>query len=397
MTCRSLICLFLIFAACTQAQEDESALNWGHLPANELRPDAPGFLINHPRGEVFKVCLANEMVAALPGIKQEAEAAINIWGHYIGRQIPIEFIQLDLPRLVSMDSASAQHDTYRRLCGKADVMMAMKPLDGNTIGQTERAFSFIPDKNGDIERFSGFNRFLYLRDFKSSPMQQGSSSKWETFAQRFGEKNSENLLSFMKSRAYRDYQPKRMNLTLPTLVHEFGHVWGLCDQYEGPKNCDVKFSSGQIVHDALMGNEAPRPLFLLDDDIEGIRKLALRDGFNHGWAGASVINSIAIPSRIFQEVEAFTLENIKYSKENVFVSYSAVTNVPSRLTFSLREKGSNQWVNFNPYFTSQGFKEIHSGMVLTLHGVSDHLKYEVRATLETLDSQNRVMQTKVLN
>ena len=58
----------------------------------------------------------------------------------------------------------------------------------------------------------------------------------------------------VNARATTQYASDNKFLILPVLTHEFGHVWGLCDQYEGANNCDPENSSSHLVLDSIMGS-----------------------------------------------------------------------------------------------------------------------------------------------
>lgn len=94
--------LFLTFAAaCSQLANEETGeaeSAWGHLSSARLNATAPQFLINKDVGAKYRVCLASYMTQALPGIETEIDAAINVWGQYLGRTIPVEVVTKELPR-----------------------------------------------------------------------------------------------------------------------------------------------------------------------------------------------------------------------------------------------------------------------------------------------------------
>ena len=66
------------------------------------------------------------------------------------------------------------------------------------------------------------------------------------------------------------------NMFKAILLHEMGHVVGLCDQYSGVDNCNSLHSSGQKVGDSIMGATNPNKLNLSQDDVTGAQKLAER-------------------------------------------------------------------------------------------------------------------------
>ncbi len=67
------------------------------------------------------------------------------------------------------------------------------------------------------------------------------------------------------------------NNSFTFMLHEFGHAFGLCDTYQGPHNCDPKYSS--VPHTSEQPPSVmhcDRPVYLYPDDIAGIRALFRR-------------------------------------------------------------------------------------------------------------------------
>src|SRR5262249_1064962 len=133
-------------------------------------------------------------------------------------------------------------------------------------------------------------------------------------------------------------------LTLPVLTHEFGHVWGLCDQYEGPTNCDPEHSTSHKVLDSTMGAAGAREkIFLTDDDIDGIRALAARHGFNDNWPNTTAALKAAPKPTQLKEIELFRIESAAPQDSKLLVRYGLVTNRGGEYHFEVRERGTAKW------------------------------------------------------
>lgn len=65
-----------------------------------------------------------------------------------------------------------------------------------------------------------------------------------------------------------------MNVTL----HEFGHTFGMCDQYSGGVGCDSA-NSAAVDNETIMGNGRDDATDLVQDDINGITKMSNRPEF----------------------------------------------------------------------------------------------------------------------
>ncbi len=66
----------------------------------------------------------------------------------------------------------------------------------------------------------------------------------------------------------------KTNVTL----HEFGHMFGMCDQYSGGVGCDSAHSA-KVDNNTIMGNGIDDATDLVQDDIDGINNMASRSEF----------------------------------------------------------------------------------------------------------------------
>ncbi len=107
------------------------------------------------------------------------------------------------------------------------------------------------------------------------------------------------------------------------MVHEFGHVWGLCDQYEQSNNCDPKFASLDKENHLILDNssmmssvKATFNAYLTDDDITGIRQLAQRKGFNADYNLSKKEIEFTVPEVNLKKNNILTVNSFAISPDN---------------------------------------------------------------------------------
>ena len=94
-----------ILSGCVEQIEDanhkevNSAIlsNYGHLTSVDDYNASPLFLATLPKDQEYKICLSEKLTKKYPGIKEEIEASVNVWAHYIDRKIPINIVVKNLP------------------------------------------------------------------------------------------------------------------------------------------------------------------------------------------------------------------------------------------------------------------------------------------------------------
>jgi hypothetical protein len=351
------IALLVCTAACGEAPSDgpvgQGEYGWGFLNEDSLVPDAPQYLVNKTRGAKYRVCLPRYMQDALPGIESEVFAAINVWGAYLGRSVNVEIVTKDLPRSRTDQSVDELAEVYNTICGADfDVVMGLAKIEDAAVGLTGSGFSFIQRPNGTRQIVS-FSRFLFLRDYDIVPTldADGVPEQWVSLATQDGVSTTgPDLLAKMLTRSNTRYAQHSTYLALPVLTHEYGHVWGLCDQYEGTTNCDPVNSSSHRVEASIMGARgATQRLYLTDDDIEGVRTLGGRPGFAHDW-GAPRLDA---PAPIaLKPVELARIENVRREGNALVVTYGVVTSGPARYAFSLQQAGETTFTPLQDDFRS---------------------------------------------
>ncbi len=214
----------------------------------------------------------------------------------------------------------------------------MAKVDGSAVGITGASYSYLPQRDG-TRKITSFSRYLFLRDYDLVPTvdSDGIAERWASLA---GEDataapaTARDLLATMLGRGQTRYAKAGAYLALPVLVHEIGHVWGLCDQYEGANNCDPRNSSSHRVEASIMGARgATQRLFLTDDDIEGIRTLGGKPGFDHDWGAPPTEPPAALAQK---PVELARIEGVRRDGAALVVTYGVVTSVPARYEFALQ-------------------------------------------------------------
>ncbi|MFN8370163.1 MAG: hypothetical protein U0T83_06005 [Bacteriovoracaceae bacterium] len=316
------ISLYLMFSGCIIKNQNENKPkskelkilpgNWGHLSSESLVPNSPIYLINKKANEPYNICLAQYMVEKFPGIQEEIIASANIWSHYIGREIQIKINIKDLPRGTKNEDEDQLLNNYYKICGpKTELVIGLGPIGDNNVGKVIPMYTYDPEAWNKRREIKSFKSALFLQDENLKKLDWKFIS-FQDFLKSENAISSEEILNILKSRSEIYYAKLNHYITLPVLMHEFGHVWGLCDQYEGSSNCDEKFSSLDKEGHVLLNKDSTMysinnkfSAFLRDDDITGIRKLALRKGFKAGY------------NLTDQEIE-FEIPKIEIRNKNIF-------------------------------------------------------------------------------
>lgn len=348
---------------------------WGHLV---LEPGAPQYLINKRAGQTWRVCVPRYMTEMLPGVTSEIAASAAIWAHYLDRNVEVRIEERTLPRAQAGQSTYDLARAYHAACGQGfDAVFGLADLQGDVMGVT--AGEGMKDANG---RWVSFTRFVFLRDFTLRPDAiDGVPSSWvslEAAAQR--PYRRDELLGLMKERSFTRYVEGARRLSLPVLTHEIGHVWGLCDQYEGSANCDPTNSTSHMVSESIMGASTMRErVFLTDDDIAGVRALARRPGFDAGWSPPS--NTPARPI-VRPDVELFRLDRIARTGGELSLVFGLVTTRAMQVEIGYRVAGSGAaFKKFAPMVSPEAFDAPRLAVRMPVDRESAAQKLEVRVTL----------------
>ena len=264
--------------------------NFGHLESVSKYATSPVFLSTLKKGQPYKICLNEKLTKKYPGFKEEVEAAVNIWAYYIDRKIPVEFVIKKLPDSKPGWKVNDYAKAFKQICGKSDLYMSENIPSGTTLGYTQKSVQYRYGENSE-RVVTNFSRVLNLSNWPEQAGRRFISLEQATKKKR----SAAEILQLLKNRNKTVYLPEASTfLTTTTLVHEFGHVWGMCDQYplEGDRsNCDPHNSTmslnGHIMleEDAIMSSAGwKNNLGLHDDDIDGIIGLAHRgDIAKTGW------------------------------------------------------------------------------------------------------------------
>ncbi|MFW7379031.1 MAG: hypothetical protein ACOH5I_09520 [Oligoflexus sp.] len=373
----------------TACQEHESSdLQWGHLANSGLNPQAPQFLINQKPDDSYRVCLPEYLADELPGISSEIIASINIWAHYLGREIAVEILQKNLAKPDKSQSSDMLRASYYAECGDdIDLVVGLSPLPGGAVGQT--GSSWMTNFRGEVVRFQ---RHLVLRDFNLSPDPYGRQQSWISLQDLTGESlSAEQLLQNMIERDRLELDPRGRSLALPVLVHEFGHVWGLCDQYEGPSNCDHQFSSAHPDFNSIMAaSSSISKLYLTDDDITGLRELARRDGFSAAWPDSRDALNVPPIALSEEEIQVLRISDIVRQGRQLQINFSALTqSAGGELNLNYRQLDQENWQTARSYFPSrQAFRIVHQSFALPLDGLGQN--FEFRLALRLRDAAGKL-------
>ncbi|HAZ11431.1 MAG: hypothetical protein A2X86_10635 [Bdellovibrionales bacterium GWA2_49_15] len=341
---------------------------WGHLTTLEDTTASPMFLGHMEKGQPYKVCMGEYMKKKYPGIEEEIKAAINIWAYYIGREIPVEIVYANLPEATEDDNnQDLMKDYYSRCPRGIHLVFGESPFDDSAVGVTFTSYSYIPTSNSG-RRITEFNRALFLRLPATGPHGEVLEDEdegeqrvvWKSLSQAMGKSiSAQEILEIMKKREQSLYTPGEDEfLTFGVIVHEFGHVWGLCDQYalsDNETNCDPKFATLNAQRHIILHDEATMAragwvseLYLSDDDITGIRQLAGRKIFAHDWPAKESYNQIAVSPIVPVKGIGFAQVSKAHRERNV-VNLQMVLNTaaPSRIKIRFYEKNYNSWIEMN--------------------------------------------------
>ena len=170
-----------------------------------------------------------------------------------------------------------------------------------------------------------------------------------------------NLLKERKTTIY--LSENDTYLTLTTLVHEFGHIWGLCDQYPidgNQTNCDPYHSTlsaqGHVIleEDAAMSSSNwKNELGLHDDDILGIIDLAERgDLAQTGWK-APAKKLYEFPEREVspKALKFLSLKSVSMANPNMITIDSSIDSKgPFSLIVQMKYKDQESFKTNGPKF-----------------------------------------------
>lgn len=345
-----LIVLQLLLLSCIQHEDGKLEVTpgyWGNLTTLNDFPESKLFLINLTKKQSYRICLPKYLTEKFDGIENEIRASVQIWGYYIGREINLTIDVVDLPELDSRMRADKILSAYSPLCPKnSNLIIGEAFFSDKTIGKT--TYRYWKDSKGKETKSI---RGLFLKS--SGP---DDEKKWITLSQYLKKPLTEfEILEILKSRDkifYLDEAPA--HITLVTLVHEIGHVWGMCDQYDlglGTTNCDEDHSSlddAEKIHldlESIMSSSSwVNKIFLTDDDIEGIRHLANREEFVHEYPTGDEIKKIVVTKRPDQEkIPALNLKSVTIVGEGVTFDFSLVTTVPITISYKYFEENSKKY------------------------------------------------------
>lgn len=391
----------IFFFSCRHIDRDQSGgLKWGIIDDEILKPDSPQFLINKKTGQEFRVCLAEYMNELFPGIDQEIIAAVNIWASYLGRSIKVTIVPTKLPRATNTATPEELGEDYSNTCGSGfDVTIGLGPMPGRALGITGAQYSYSVDANGK-QKVVRFHRYLFLKDFALSPVSPSATSpntsdsgKWESLTEKIGKPEkkitADSILEQMKARNVRFYRHDLTFVTTPILIHEMGHVWGLCDQYEALSGCDPKHSTPHPVLDSMMGEARARQmLYLTDDDILGIRSLAALPGFAQDWVATPALTAVPTPIKI-EDIEFIDIFSFVRTK-NIDIAFSAITHVPTRLRFALITDDGSPEIPLNSKYESpaEGFNFPVTTLKIQIDK-DDKARYGVKMYVDVKDASGK--------
>lgn len=269
--------LLMLLGACSGRNEMPQgqliAGNWGELRELDQLLPSRAYLIDLKENDHYKVCYQASLAARWPQFEAELETALAHWGRYIGASLIVETRDEVFPSLpkknMSVNEALAFYQ--EKACPEADLIVAEFDLDG-PLAQVMQSYSYIEVKGK--KQIKKLTKGLLIQ-------KESHDFNWVTFNEAMGPDAIDSIHDMLLSREhYYIRKEGRDHLLITTLIHEAGHIWGLCDQYElagGQTNCHAHYSTKELIDDSIMAKEPLFiPIFLRNDDIEGIEHLANR-------------------------------------------------------------------------------------------------------------------------
>jgi hypothetical protein len=308
---------------------------WGQVNQLErLAPTSMYLLFVKPQ-DTYNVCVASHLIDEHPQIITEIDASIKIWGHYINREIQTQITQAT----IAIPPVSEHQDTtfknYIDTCPDADIVVGYGNI--NSVGLTANRYSYSTGPGG-VQVPHNTQRILLLQN----PAFRGAT--WHSYYKESDPiSDSEQLIATLVKRSqYQLLENSNEYATLPVLMHEFGHVWGLCDMYPlagGHTNCHPIWSKKDAAGNILLVPNAKmaaagwkNPLFLHDDDIEGIRTLASRNKYRSLWANQNSFPQVPVA----QEADfLFKFKNTVSQQDSITFNFSLYSTKAIELNITL--------------------------------------------------------------
>ncbi len=320
----SVLVVGLLMGSCSAKKSEQGASlvagNWGELRTLDQRLPSRTFLIDIKQNDTFHVCYESSLAAKWPNFEQELEVALAHWGRYIGAEILIKTYPVKLPTQGKGLSAGAALNLYKeKSCPKADLIVAEHDI-GGALGQVLENYSY--HTVGGKQKVSSFNKGLFIKS-------ESQAFRWISLKEAFGpEILNETHSKLLARNLFYARKSTKENLLFTTLLHEAGHVWGLCDQYklaDGSTNCHPNYSNSILEDDSIMSSAGTiEAVFLRDDDIEGIENLAKRR--RPTWAPISYTAQSAHPEYIFSGAQ------MKYGNLQIKVNIRRGVKLEGELT-----------------------------------------------------------------
>jgi hypothetical protein len=344
----ALIMTSLLLSCSKEKQKDLTLIPgyWGQVhQLEQLAPTSMYLLFVKPQ-DTYEVCVASHLVDEHPHILTEVEASIKIWGRYINRDIQTNVHQAEIVLPPANEHQDTTFSNYITTCPDADIVLGYANID--SVGLTANKYSYRTNSDG-LQVAQNTQRVLFLQN----PAYKQAT--WHSYLKATSLNiDTEELITKLLDRSeYQLLEEANQYSTLTVLMHEFGHVWGLCDMYPlagGHTNChpiwSKKDSNGNIalVPNATMAASGRKnPMFLHDDDIEGIRTLASRDRFNSLWADQVTFPPVTAAK---ESDFLFRFKNTVLSEASILFNFALYTNKPIQLQVTLKTNRGD--LNYQP-------------------------------------------------
>ena len=364
--------LLLVFTLC------------GFGPLNEIRTLTPSraFLLHLKAGDSYTICIPDYLQRDLPGLDQELAASINIWGYYIGRNVPIRFVTAHSQPGGARENFEAVIKRHHKACGKdVDLAVAYASFEESDYihSETDLLYYWSPVKGTALKKPDHIQRGLLLRR-----PQKEDAFQWQSFSKgQNPAPSAEQLLEMLKKRNLQFYHPgfRKQASSLRMMLHETGHMWGLCDMYntndEEGTNCDPTFTETDkagiifFANDTIMSlSGALQTHYLTDNDIAGIQALAKRSTVQAPLSD-SQLRAISVQPIEHRSIELLKIKSLEAMGDHqIQIQYALYANSPYHLSVELFRGARSEVVDLGNVLS--GVRNLDESLIIPDRSLADY-------------------------
>lgn len=337
--------LLLLMIACHPYQEDNLKISkgyYGHLSEINHYTKAENYLIFFPQGKTYNICISENLVKKYKGIEEEIEASINAWGYYLGRKIPVRFTKVNIGIFSFQAKSKDIFERFSSKCKKnTHLMVGLTDEYTNYAGAVNQKIEGDYNNKKKKQNVQRFKKYLLINDSRRGKLNKGLITLEELTGQK---RTADEILKIIIERKTTLVPHGNNTHSIPLILHEIGHVWGMCDQYDMPdgrSNCDPHHSSINelgyqvLVHDSIMGPLSPLAnAYLRDDDIVGIKELERRMDIDHAvWKNTTEDPDFGLTEIPEKQRYFFSVDKIQVNSNNIKLNMKAFSGDSFKVNF----------------------------------------------------------------